>query len=224
MLAAKILARTRRLRIVALFTLTSAVAYGQTAYGTITGTVKDSSGAVIAGAQVTVSSTGTNLVNTASTSNEGNYTVVNLLPGVYRVSAQFPGFKRAVTPPLILLVNQTLRADVALEPGTVETQVEVSASGVLIETDSSTIGKVVENKQIADLPLSSRNFMQLTVLSPGTVTDSGGRVSNEQRSFRSTLSGGAVWVGGARAASNAYMIDGVERRSGIPDSCYHPSD
>lgn len=184
--------------------------HAQTTSGTVVGMVKDQSGAVIPGAAVVVTNVGTNIAHSVLTSAEGNFTVVNLIPGEYRVSVQMTGFRKAITETLILLVNQTLRADVTLEPGAVETQVEVTASGTLIETDSSTIAKVVENKQIVDLPLSSRNFMNLTVLTPGTVTDNGGSVSSEQRSYRSALSGGAVWVGGGRGASNGYMIDGVE--------------
>src|SRR2546425_5432317 len=98
-----------------LFRSASAVAYGQTAHGTITGTVRDPSNAVVAGVKVTVANIATNVTNTTSTGGEGNYTVVNLLPGEYRVSVESPGFKKAVTPTLTLLVNQTLRADVTLE-------------------------------------------------------------------------------------------------------------
>ena len=122
----------------------------------------------------------------------------------------YEGFNTAVSPALTLLVNQNLRFDTTLEPGTVETVVEVSAVGTLIETDTSSVGKVAENKQIVDLPLVSRNFTDLIVLSPATVTDNQGGLGNEQSYYRSGLAGGGSFIGGSRAGDNTYMIDGVE--------------
>src|SRR6185437_10389624 len=185
-------------------------AYGQNGFGTILGTVHDQSGAAVPGAAVAVTNLGTNVSQTVKSGQDGNYTVVNLIPGEYRVRIELQGFDTAVITGLTLLVNRELRADATLRPGAVQTSVEVQASGALIQTDSSTVGKVVENKQIVDLPLVSRNFMQLTTLSPATVTDNSGTLGNEQQTYRTQLSGGAVWVGGGRGASNSYMIDGVE--------------
>lgn len=182
----------------------------QTAYGTILGTVTDPSAAAIPSASVTVTNVGTNISNEVATSGEGGYAVARLIPGQYQIEVSFQGFKTAVSPVLTLLVNQSLRFDATLEPGAVETVVEVTASGTLIETDTSSVGKVVENKQIVDLPMVSRNFTDLIVLSPATVTDNGGALNNEQNSFRTRLSGGGSFIGGGRGADNTYMIDGVE--------------
>jgi len=114
----------RTLSSIAVMLAAAISANGQTAYGSITGTVRDQSSAVMTGVRVTVANVGTNLSTTVQTSGDGNYTVVNLLPGEYRVTVQSPGFKKAVTSNLTLLVNQILRADVTLEPGAVETMVE----------------------------------------------------------------------------------------------------
>ena len=196
--------------LLALLILAAAPASAQTAYGTVLGTITDPSAAAIPGAQVRVTNVGTNISNEVTTGTEGGYAVTRLIPGQYRVEVSYEGFKTAASPDLTLLVNQSLRFDATLEPGTVETVVEVVATGTLIETDTSSVGKVVENKQIVDLPMVSRNFTDLIVLSPATVTDNQGALGNEQNSFRTRLSGGASFIGGGRGADNTYMIDGVE--------------
>ena len=185
-------------------------ASAQTAYGTILGAITDATSAAIPGAEVRVTNLGTNVSSDVTTGADGGYAVTRLIPGLYRVEVTFEGFKKAASPELTLLVNQNLRFDAALQPGTVETVVEVTAAGTLIETDTSSVGKVVENKQIVDLPMVSRNFTDLIVLSPATVTDGGGSLGNEQNSFRTRLSGGGSFIGGGRGADNVYMIDGVE--------------
>ena len=157
-----------------------------------------------------VTNIGTNISNEVTTGAEGGYAVARLIPGQYRIEVSYAGFKTAASPALTLLVNQNLRFDAVLEPGTVETVVEVTAVGTLIETDTSSVGKVVENKQIVDLPMVSRNFTDLIVLSPATVTDNQGALANEQSIFRTGISGGGSFIGGGRAGDNAYMIDGVE--------------
>ena len=157
---------------ISLMLLVTAPVSAQTAYGTILGTITDSTAAAIPGTSVRVTNIGTNISNDVTTGAEGGYAVARLIPGQYRVEVSYEGFKTAASPALTLLVNQNLRFDAVLEPGTVETIVEVSAVGTLIETDTSSVGKVVENKQIVDLPMVSRNFTDLIVLSPATVTDS----------------------------------------------------
>ena len=195
---------------IAFLLLAAGPASAQTAYGTILGSITDPSAAAIPGASVRVTNIGTNISNEVTTGAEGGYAVARLIPGQYRIEVSYAGFKTAASPALTLLVNQNLRFDAVLEPGTVETVVEVTAVGTLIETDTSSVGKVVENKQIVDLPMVSRNFTDLIVLSPATVTDNQGALANEQSIFRTGISGGGSFIGGGRAGDNAYMIDGVE--------------
>lgn len=170
----------------------------QTAYGRILGTVTDASGAVVPNADVTATNLGTNVPSAVKSSTEGYSDVANLIPGKYQVTVEVAGFKKFVASDLVLLVDQKLWVDATLQPGAVTSTMEVVARGQMINTDSSTIGKVVENKEIIDLPLVSRNFMQLASRSPGTVVDNGGTLGSEPNSFRSTLSGGSIWVGGGR--------------------------
>lgn len=190
--------------------LAAAPASAQTAYGTILGSITDPSAEAIPGASVRVTNIGTNISNEVTTGAGGGYAVARLMPGQYRVEVSYEGFKTAASPALALLVNQSLRFDAVLEPGKVETVVEVTAVGTLIETGTSSVGKVVENKQIVDLSMVSRNFTDLIVLSPATVTDSGGALSNPQAYYRTSLAGGASFIGGGGMDDNTYMIAGVE--------------
>jgi hypothetical protein len=181
----------------------------QTAYGTILGTITDASGAVVARANVTVINLGTNVSNQVESGPAGDYNVPNLIPGKYQVTVEVAGFKKFVASDLVLLVDQQLRVGATLQSGTVTSTVQVVARGQMLNTDSSTIGEVVENKAIIDLPLVSRNFMELASLSPGVVVDNS-VVLGATQAFRSALSGGSIFVGGGRGSSNGYMIDGVE--------------
>ena len=178
----------------------------QTAYGRILGTVTDASGAVVPNADVTATNLGTNVPSAVKSSTEGYSDVANLIPGKYQVTVEVAGFKKFVASDLVLLVDQKLWVDATLQPGAVTSTMEVVARGQMINTDSSTIGKVVENKEIIDLPLVSRNFVQLASLSAGTVVDNGGTLASEQNSFRSTLSGGSIWVGGGRRSFLQSML------------------
>lgn len=182
----------------------------QTTYGTILGNVEDSSGAVVPNANVTVTNLGTNVSSKVKTSAQGNYVVPNLIPGRYQVIVEASGFKRFLTSNLVLQVDQRLRVDAVLQVGSVTSKVNVTTHAQMVNTDTSTIGTVIQNKQIHDLPLVSRNFMDLTSLSPGVVVDNSGVLGSEESSFRSSLSGGALFIGGGRATSNGYMIDGLE--------------
>ena len=178
---------------IALMLLAATSASAQTAYGTILGSITDPSAGAIPGASVRITNIGTNI------SKRGHH---RSRRGICGSRASYPGStgwrfptrasRLPASPALTLLVNQNLRFDAVLEPGTVETVVEVTAVGTLIETDTSSVGKVVENKQIVDLPMVSRNFTDLIVLSPATVTDNQGALANEQSIFRTGVSGGGL--------------------------------
>jgi len=191
----------------------------QEAYGTIVGSVTDSSGAVVPNANVTVTNVGTGVASKVATGAAGEYSVPNLFPGAYQVTVETVGFKSFVATALTLHVDQQLRVDAVLQPGAVTTRMEVTATaGQLIETDTSTIGKVVENKEIVDLPLVSRNFIALAALSGGAInepaTTSGENTAiipaETTGTFRTGLAGGGLWVAGGRDDANSYYIDGLE--------------
>jgi hypothetical protein len=175
----------------------------QTATGQITGTVTDASGAVVPGAKVTANSQLTGLTRTAITSASGDY-VLTLLPvGVYSVTAEKEGFRVAKRSEIQLNVNQVVRIDLGMNVGQVTETVEVQATAAAIETETSSVGHVVSQKQVTQLPLNGRNFLQLLFLGNGAVETSG-----EQGTMRKDA-GNAISINGARPTSNNYLLDGT---------------
>ncbi len=139
--------------------------FGQT-FGEITGVVTDPSGALVVGAAVTVSNPATNLTRTATTNNAGNYTFPSLLPGVYSVKAEMQGFQGEIRGGVELQVQQVARIDFQLKVGSLTETVEVISGAPLLNTENATVGTVIENRRIVDLPLNGRNFISLIALGP----------------------------------------------------------
>ena len=136
--------------------------------GRFNGTVKDQSGAVIAGAEVTVKSLATGEERKATTDPHGNYDVSLLLPGTYRVSVTASGFRKADVEPVRVSITETSELDVKLEVGAISEEAVVRAAGPLIQTGGPQQGRVVNSRAVAELPLATRNFTQILALSPGT--------------------------------------------------------
>lgn len=180
---------------------------GQT-FGEITGNVTDSSGAVISGAGVTVVNTATNQVRKATSNETGTYSVPYLVPGMYDVRAENPGFKVAAHRGIEVQVGAVARIDFKLEVGEISQQVEVSGGAPLLTTESVALGTVIETRQIVDLPLNGRDYLQLVTLSPNVVAEA-------QATGGSGLQGGkraqtAISIAGQRLEFNHYTLDGVE--------------
>src|SRR5688572_3980464 len=175
----------------------------QTATGQITGTVRDSSGAVTTGVKVVVTNQQTGLTRETKTSDNGDY-VIPLLPvGSYVVSAEHAGFKVAVHSDVPLTVDQVQRVDMVLEPGNLTETVEVRSAALSLDTASASVGHTITEKQVTDLPLNGRNFLQLLFLGAGAVETTG-----EQGGMRQGV-GNAISIMGARPTSNNFMIDGT---------------
>ena len=182
-------------------------AFSQT-FGEITGEVKDSSGALIPSVAVTATNAGTNAQRSTVSNDAGIYSFPSLAPGSYNVRAEKSGFK-AYTAKVDVQVQQTVRLDLEMAVGSVSETVEVSGSVQLLTTENATLGHVVENKRIVELPLNGRNYLQLVSLAPNTSTGfpSAGQARSRQGGFRSENS---ISVGGQRSAFNHYSLDGVE--------------
>ena len=175
------------------FLLAAAPAMAQTT-ATLVGRVTDPAGATVAGASVTVTNTGTDVPIQMTTGGSGDYAVSNLAPGTYRVNIGAPGFKTNVTAGLPLSVNQTARLDVTLEVGDVASQIEVQGRAPVVQSDTSSVGSVVDGNQIAAMPLDGRGSMfSLLALAPGV-----------QRSGSNPQVSGGTWVG-----STNMTVDGV---------------
>jgi hypothetical protein len=175
-------------------------AYGQTSLGTMVGNVLDATGAAIPQVSVTVKNQGTSATRAVITNQDGAYTIPSLPVGMYTVTAEMKGFRTAIQKDVKLDVNQTLRVDLAMQVGDVSERVEVSAVAAQLQTDSSTVATVVNNKTVEELPLNGRSFTQLTVLVPGGV-------GTGTATFQS--SGTTVSVSGLRSENNNYTLDGV---------------
>jgi hypothetical protein len=173
------------------------------ATGTIVGTVVDSTGALVAGAQVSTIEADTNVTARTTTSSSGSYTVALLKPGTYRVTAVAPGFSTAAVLKVELAVGSEQRVDIRLTPGSEKQTVNVTAEAVSLDTENAAVGQLVTGEEIVDLPLNGRNFTQLLLLNSGAVSNSG-----EQGQFRAN-EGNALTIQGSRPTSNQYFLDGV---------------
>src|SRR5262249_34239548 len=144
--------------------------YGQSVTGTLLGTVTDPNNAVVAGATVTITEVHTNIKRSAATNEDGNYTFSNLALGTYSIEVERAGFKKILKNSVNVTVNSTTRTDLQLEPGTVSEEVTVSAvDQAPLQTDRADISRIIESKQVSDLPLGfNRNFQGLMLLVPGS--------------------------------------------------------
>jgi Carboxypeptidase regulatory-like domain/TonB dependent receptor len=165
--------------------------------GRVLGTVTDASGAVVAGAKVTVTNTATNVTRNLVSNRAGDYVAPDLEAGTYKVSAEAPGFKKAESTPFFLEVSRDARVDLRLQPGAVTETVEVTADATLVDTTDSTLNGVLSNKAINELPLQGRDFQNLLPLHPGVQRTPGG-------GFHSVTSNGN------RPDDNNFYIDGAD--------------
>ncbi|MGA2135539.1 MAG: carboxypeptidase regulatory-like domain-containing protein [Bryobacteraceae bacterium] len=170
--------------------------------GTITGTVTDATGGVVLGARVTVTSEATNAAREALTNDDGDFTIALLPPGYYRVAAEKEGFRRAVATEVRLDVDQTARLDFTLQVGRPNEEVKVTDTPPIVQTDTSTMGQVIDGRLVQELPLNERNFLAFSLLAPGSQLPVEGSQNSTQ--------GGAVSVNGAREQSNNFLLEGVD--------------
>src|ERR1700722_7619147 len=192
----------------AMFVL-SVAGFAQTA-GQITGQVTDASDAIVVGAIVTVTTSQTNVARTTTTNSAGDYTFPAIPPGVYNVKAEMPGFKSEVRQGVELEVEQIARIDFHLQVGAVTDTVEVTGGAPVLDTESATVGTVIDNDRIVGLPLNGRSFTQLIALSPNVSYNSvanGGQASARQGGDRSTQE---IFVAGARREYLNFTLDGVQ--------------
>src|SRR5438093_1359592 len=142
----------------------------------ISGTARDESGAVLPGVEIKMTQTETGIARSALTNETGSYVLPNLAVGPYRLEAALPGFRTYVQTGIVLQVNTSPVINVVLEVGQVSEQVDVQANAALVETRSSTVGSVVENERILELPLNGRNVTDLIALAGGAVRQAAGSV------------------------------------------------
>src|SRR5215467_1640842 len=137
----------------------SGPAFAQT--GAITGTIKDPSGAVLPGVSISLTNIGTNAERKTTSDERGDYTVTLMPVGTYRIRAELTGFRAGIAENIKLDVNEQLRIDFALQVGNVSEQLVVTEAAPLVESETSSVGKVIDNQKITELPLNGRKFESL---------------------------------------------------------------
>jgi len=180
---------------------------GQT-LGEITGNVHDPSGSVIV-AEVTVTNNATGSSRRQPTNSAGLYSFPSLQPGVYTVKITMAGFQAMTRPDIELQVQQTARIDFELRLGQISEVLEVAGGAPLLATEGSTVGTVIENRRIVDLPLNGRNFLQLVSLSPNVSFGFGssGQADARQGGTRANQN---ISLAGQRGMFNRFTLDGIE--------------
>jgi hypothetical protein len=189
--------------VLALFLATADPSAAQTATGQITGAITDATGATVTGVRIKITNTLTGLTRETTSSDRGTYSVPQLPVGTYVITAEKDGFKLAVSSANELKVDQVLRADMTMELGALTESVEVLGRSVALDTETASIGQVITERQVTELPLNGRNFLQLLFLGNGAVETTG-----EQGTMRQGA-GNAISINGSRPTSNNFLLDGT---------------
>lgn len=179
-----------------------AAARAQFDAATVLGSVRDSSGAVVPGATVTLKNTGTGITATTVSDQDGSYQFLNVRVGTYNVRAELQGFSAAEADAFAVAVNARQRVDLTLSVGNVGETVVVTGAAKLLETESSERGTIIDREQIVNLPLNGRAYADLALLSPGVRRSS--IADSRDASFN---------VNGLRSAVNSFILDGVDNNS-----------
>ena len=202
----------RLLPTVAVALLAPAIALSQSTTSSLTGTVTDSTGAVLANATVTLTNTATGVAQQVKSGPEGTYRVGQLPPGNYTMKVESTGFQEQNLQNINLVVDQQGRQDVKLAVGGSDQTVTVTGAAQLLDTVASNQGQVISNKQIIDLPLNGRDFLQLAQLSAG-VTPSNINGMNSPASAWTGTQTVSISVAGLREDDTSYLFDGIESRN-----------
>jgi len=186
-------------------------AYAQEVTASIVGTVTDPSGAPIKSAAVTATDTQRGTTWTAQTNDTGAYNLPRLPIGSYTVKVSASGFDTAVKPPFTLVLNQTARIDVQMKVGQVNETVEVTGAAPVLQTQDAQVGNVMDSNSITSLSLTSRNYIQLTLLQPGVVTTDPSTFNfGSQTAEGANNGGGRPYINGNREEDNNFLLDGVD--------------
>jgi len=188
--------------------MASSISHGQTTFATITGTVADSSGAVIANAKVTATHWETNIRTAASSNEVGSYTVAQLKEGTYSVRVQAAGFKEFVVERVVITARDLRRVDAILEVGSVETAVTVSGGATLIETETARINDTKTAEILKSLPLNTRGIWAFLALAPNVLQAGGGSST--------------IRFAGSRSNQSNWAIDGVTFSDGVSNTQIGP--
>jgi Carboxypeptidase regulatory-like domain/TonB dependent receptor len=195
-----------RLLIAALMSLAGITgAFAQESRGTIIGRITDASGAVMPGAEVRAVNTATNVMATAATNEAGNFNIPFLIPGTYRVTAELAGFKKFIRNSVEVRVSETVELDMQLEIGNVSETTEIKSETPLLDTATPSLGQVIDQRRVQELPLFAGNPTEMALLAPGVVNATDMRL----RKASATNASSQIGTDGNGQYNNEFTIDGV---------------
>jgi Carboxypeptidase regulatory-like domain len=183
----------------------------QAVYGSLTGVITDSTGAVIPGAKVTITSVERQTSDQVESNESGIYSKERLLPGAYEVKVEKDGFKQAVISSVVVNLDAKTQLNVALQLGEVSDTITVTGEGVLLKTDRADVATTFDTRQVTDLPILDRNFTKLVLLTPGAQILSGFSHAASENPQGSTQ----TMVNGQHFSGTGYQLDGTENRDPI---------
>ncbi|MGA7909060.1 MAG: carboxypeptidase-like regulatory domain-containing protein, partial [Candidatus Sulfotelmatobacter sp.] len=186
-------------------------AMAQEVTAAIVGTVTDPSGAAVRGATVTATDADRGTLWTAETNDAGTYTLLRLPIGNYSVKVSAQGFQSVLQPTFTLVLNQTARINVQLKVGKTSETVEVTGAAPVLQTEDAQVGNIMDSASVTGLALASRNYIQLTLLSPGVVTTDPSTFNfGSQTAEGANSGGGRPYINGNREEDNNFLLDGVD--------------
>jgi hypothetical protein len=185
-----------------------AFARAQGSTAALAGAARDEQGLIVAGATVTVSGTENNFRRTVTTDTQGQFECAGLLPGEYHVTVDLAGFARQERT-VHLEVNQRVRLDVVLRAGGVSQHVDVRTTVPQLHVTDAVVGEVIDQHQVAELPLNGRQFLELALLVPGAHTSHGAQMGDASPLYWRPGQNSAITIAGARPNSNVYLLDGT---------------
>src|SRR3984957_13827504 len=177
--------------------------------GSITGTVTDPSGAVVSGAKVTLTNEGTGTSLSTTTGADGVYEFSPVRIGTYKLDLSAGGFKKEIQTHVVVDVSARVPANFKLQPGAVSETVEVTSAAPVLQSQDASVGQVIDQRSVNDLPLNGRNFTFLAQLAAG--------VNTPQADTRGNAASGAFSANGLRPAQNNYLLDGIDNNSDTVD-------
>src|SRR5262245_2328698 len=181
----------------------------QTPSGEISGVISDLNGSVVAGVRITLTNSATNAIREVQSNDSGLYAIPALPPGIYTLKVEKTGFRAVERRNIEVLVGSANRIDVTLEVGEVANTVEITGGAPVLQSENASIGTVIENRSIVELPLNGRNYLQLTSLIPGATTNGPSSSQGKQR-MGGQRNSFALNVSGQRIHFNHYSLDGIE--------------
>lgn len=206
--------------VIAFFTLAPSHSYAQEVTASISGTVTDPSGAPVDNAKVTAKDLDRGTTYSTTSNGSGIYNLPRMNVGRYEVRVESPGFQTAVRSDILLQLNQAAKVDIALTLGNVSESVEVTGAAPLLQTEATQLGTVIDARTNAQLPLATRNYVQLTLLTAGAVTPNPSGFQSGQTSFQSAR----PYINGNRQQTNNFLLDGIDNNQ-VSDNvvAYAPS-